>query len=94
MQILSDDPNDQHDFENNPLPNCRGSIGCDAKTIQAMFILSQCKNAVITQLSTFGLCIVYLGNMEKNTWVASPNQSTIEGDKDIEPMTQKKMKKC
>lgn len=91
MQVLSDDPQDQH-FKNQPLPNCRGMIRCDAKTIHVMYILSQCKNAVISQLSTFGLCIVSLGNMQ-NTWLAATNH-TVEGGKDIEPLAQKKMKKC
>jgi len=58
-----------------------------------MYILSQCTHAIITQLSTFGMCIVNLGSI-KNTWLAVTNYTTMEGGQDIEPITQKRMKQC
>jgi len=49
---------------------CRGEYHCDSDMLHVMYQFSACSSAVVTEGSTFGLCIVYLGAIE-NAVVAS-----------------------
>lgn len=43
---------------------CRGEYHCDSDMLHVMYQFSSCSSAVVTQNSTFGLCIVHLGSIQ------------------------------
>lgn len=55
-----------------PLPYCRGLPYCDSDVFHLMYLMSQCQNAVTSYESTFGNCIVKMGNMKQH-WVVIDN---------------------
>lgn len=60
--ILSTDKRNV-EFDGNLIIGCRQGQLCDKNTIQSMYHLATCKNAVLTFTSTFGQCITGLGQL-------------------------------